>query len=290
MKHLRLISVLLVITALALAQVVAGRIATRERKSLPEGDSASYTLPSKMAKITALEFDGMASDFFYLKAIVFLGSAKERKETPNVKPQEWKWFAGMMNAVSDLDPYFADPYYVANAYLPWDAGMVVEADNFLKKGCEYRDWDSLLPFFLGFNYFYFLHDNAKAGDWLMTAARRPGGGAAGYANLAARLAYEGKRTENGVLFLKELIGQTEDEELKARLETRLSAMTDILAIEQAVDSYRRKYRRLPPDIRALVAKGILKQVPDDPYGGEFYLEQDGTVRTTSDLKPVAPAD
>jgi hypothetical protein len=39
--------------------------------------------------------------------------------------------------------------------------------------------------------------------------------------------------------------------------------------------------RLPSSVAELIKKGYLADTPVDPYGGTFYLEPDGTVRSTS---------
>ena len=275
-----LLTILLI--ALASLQIIAVRKATFERKALPEGDATAYLIPSKLAKVTMLEFDGIAADFLFAKALVFIGSTKERTEIPRVKPWEWKWFNELSNTITDLDPYFVDPYYFANAYLTWEGGMVQEANDLLKKGSRYREWDPYLPFFVGFNYFYFDRDNGKASEWLMTAARRPGANTL-YANLAARLAYEGKRTENAIVFLEELLSRTDDEELQQRYKVRLEALQGIYALENAAITYKQKFHKNPRSVDDLIRTGLIKEIPQDPYGGTFYMDARGIIKSTSNL-------
>ena len=56
----------------------------------------------------------------------------------------------------DDELIIVDPYFYANAFLPWDAHMTEETNRLLEKGSRYRDWDWMLPFFIGFNDFFFL--------------------------------------------------------------------------------------------------------------------------------------
>lgn len=279
----RLHIAVILISALALVQVIAVQRATYERRALPEADAASYIIPSKMTKVTMMEFDGLAADFIFLKALVFLERAKDRTETRKVNPWVWKRFSELINTVTDLDPYFVDPYYAANAYLPWDASMTQEANALLEKGSRHLDWDPALPFFLGFNYFYFLHDNEKAAEWLMTASRRPGASPL-YASLAARLAYEDKKTENAIAFLEELLKRTDDENIKKQYEIRLLTLQGVFILETAVDSYKKKFHSTPPDLDALIEKQLIRELPHDPYGGSYYIDPEGHVRSTSDNK------
>lgn len=260
-----------------------GRV-THGIKLLPQNEDSTFLLPSPILKVVTLDFRSIAADYLFLNALVFVGSTQERKERPRVKPWEWKWLYSTLDASTNLDPYFFDPYYFANAQLTWDALMIEEDNLLLEKGSKYREWDSLLPFYIGFNYFYFLQDNLNARKWLLEASRRPDAPSL-YASLAEKLGYEKKRTENAISFLEEISRRTEDEELKKKYKERLDFLHQVLQVENAVDTYKKKFRRVPPDIQALKRTGILHEIPVDPYGGRLYLDNSGKVKSTSELQP-----
>jgi len=215
--------------------------------------------------------------------MVFIGGAQQRTEKPRVKEWEWKWFLNTLDTATELDPYFFDPYYYANAFLPWEAGMVAETDALLEKGSRAREWDWMLPFFIGFNEFFFLDNSSKAADFLMEASRRPEGNPA-FASIASRLALKGNRTENAVLFLNEIYKKTDDPALKKHYETRILALRALLVIEKAVSRYGELYGRKPRSVEDLLNKKVLARLPEDPYGGSFYLDGTGKVRSTTDSK------
>jgi hypothetical protein len=256
---------------------------TEGKKLLPKGEDTSYVLPSPILKIVSLEFDGLASDYTFLKALVFFGSTLERKERPRLKEGEWRWIYNSLNASTDLDPYFFDPYYVAQAHLTWEGNMVRETNTLLEKGSRYRDWDWVLPFYLGFNSFYFLHEDDKASKYLMEASKRPYASPM-LASLATRLAYKVKKTENAIIFLQEMIKGTDDESIRKQYETRLNALNAILFLERATTAYQERFKKMPEAVDDLTAKNIIKEVPKDPYGGKFYIDKDGGVKTTSELR------
>lgn len=273
---------LILLSVLLPAHLLTLSIVTGERRMLPRGEGKAYVLPSPILKITTLEFDGLASDFMFLQALVFHGGTFERKERPRVKEWEWRWMLNTLNASTDLDPYFLDPYYFGNANLTWEGGLVKETNAFLEKGMTHRDWDWMLPFFIGFNHFYFLQEDAKASEYLMEAFRRPGASPM-LASLATRLAYKGKRTENAIIFLEEILKRTEDEVLRRHYEKRLEALKAILFLERAVGIYKDRFGREPSDLKGLIERGIINQLPEEPYGGEFYIDKDGSINTTSRL-------
>ncbi|OGW38824.1 MAG: hypothetical protein A2010_03915 [Nitrospirae bacterium GWD2_57_9] len=205
----------------------------------------------------------------------------ERTDTPKVKDWEWKWLYNILDASTGLDPYFLDPYYVANANLTWGAGMVEETNVLLGKGSHYRDWDWQLPFFRGFNYFYFLGKNNEAAQSLLEASRRPGANPL-FASLAAKLMFKENKTEEAVLFLEEIVKTTEDNVLKKLYLVRLESLKAILALEQAVAVYKKRYGIAPVKIEALIQKGVLNELPKEPYGGKYYIDPQGAIKTTKE--------
>jgi hypothetical protein len=49
----------------------------------------------------------------------------------------------------------------------------------------------------------------------------------------------------------------------------------------ARDRFRKSRGTMPASVEQLVGAGLLTPVPVDPYGGQFYLEADGKVASTS---------
>lgn len=120
--------------------------AATESKMLPAAPASGIVLPTPVLAITSLEFKGLISDLLFIKTLIFQGGIYERKEEPRMKPEEWQWFNSILIASTDLDPYFSDPYLLANAHMTWEAGMVRETNELLEKGMLYREWDWSLPF------------------------------------------------------------------------------------------------------------------------------------------------
>jgi hypothetical protein len=115
----------------------------------------------------------------------------------------------------------------------------------------------------------------------MTASRRPGPSEQ-LISLAARLSYEDKKTENAILFLEAIERKTEDERLKKEYETRIRALRARLILERSVSTYNAKFNRVPNSLQQMIEKGIMKKIPEDPYGGEFLITPEGQITCTSD--------
>ena len=69
--------------------------------------------------------------------------------------------------------------------------------------------------------------------------------------------------------------------LKKSYQIRLTAFREARRIEVARDRYREARGTMPSTVEQLVSGGFLSPPPRDPYGGQFYLEADGKVATTS---------
>ncbi len=246
-----------------------------------------YVLPGPILRVSALEFDGLASDLLFLKATTFYGERVYKRIRP--MPEEWDRLTQVLQGAAELDPRFLDPYHFGEMVLTWDAGRPADANRLLERALRHRPSDWVIPFYLGFNYFYFLHDSAKGAEYLMAASRLPE--SHGFLGLlAARLSTQAGRTEAAIIFLDELAGSTADPRLKQELAKRGEALKAIALIERGIDVYQQRYEKAPERVEQLVEARVLKALPPDPYGGRFFLDEQGRVQTTSRLVSPPVAD
>ncbi len=248
-----------------------------ERAQVRGSAAAGYVLPSAFNRIMALEYKGLLSSYQFLQVTTFFGERLVRDE--GLTEGDWDYIVAMLESITDLDPYFLDAYIFGESILTWEAGRIESANRLLAKGMQYRSDDWLLPFYIGFNHFYFLKDFEQGAEYLMRASRLPD--SPGFLpSLAARLGFYGNQSATAVAFLRSMAAQTSDPRLRERLETRVTALERAALIEEKVAEYLRDHGQLPADLSALVTAGYLHELPPDPYGGEWYLE-DGRVGTTS---------
>jgi hypothetical protein len=240
-------------------------------------------LPAAMIKLLALDYRDLIADLIFSRTMSFYGGKVNRGE--KIDSQTWQLIYQRLDLSSELDPYFVDPYFFSQAQLTWEAGMAKEANALLERGYQYRTEDWVIPFFIGFNHFYFLHNNAQAAVYLMEASKRPGSSPL-VGLLAARLGSQSGETEISIAFLRQLELQTEDEASRKQIHDRRTALEGLWVLEQGVDRYRQKFGKQPEDLQILVKNGILNQLPIDPYGGTYYIDRKGKVWTTSDLRPM----
>ncbi|TYO99945.1 hypothetical protein EDC39_101105 [Geothermobacter ehrlichii] len=242
---------------------------------LPEGTVLRYTVGDQKP---------LVAEMAVLKVLFYFGSLIEQWQNRVVIPPEYYNMYRMIETAIRLDPYNMDAYYFAQAAFTWEVGHARDVNRLLAYGMKYRTWDWYLPFFRAFNAAYFLKDYRTAGDDMKRAAELSGSSL--FTKLAARYFYEAGHNELGIVFLRSMVKKERDPKVKKAFAMRLEALEKVQRLEAAVDSFRQRFSRLPGNLDELVTTGLIDAIPDDPYGGRFYLEPNGKVRSTSSFASV----
>ncbi len=242
--------------------------------------SSIALLPEPIAKLLVMEFPGLTSDYLMLNTLTFLGEKLIGEN--GTSPEEWQMIYQALVQITNLDPRATDPYVLAETTLPWEADMVQGANEILEKAAIARPSDSRPYFFLWYNYYYILQDPKKAAHYLEKAAAVPSAPKY-YATLAARMRLYSGQIMTGIVFLKEILKETTDPKLRAILERRLETLEKIAYLEEKLQEYKKRYNRQPKILADLIAKGLISEIPSDPYGGVFYINPEGRVFTSSEL-------
>ncbi len=214
-----------------------------------------------------------------MKVLMYYGSLVEKNATKIDVPVDYPAMSRIIHAAVKLDPYNMDAYYFAQATLVWDAKQIMLANNLLEYGMQYRTWDFMLPFFAGFNYAYFLKDYEKAAKYYKLAGDLSGTEL--YINLAGRYFYESGQTDMAIAYLAAMEKSARNDSIRKTFQTRLQAIREAKRIEVARDRFVKATGRFPVSVEELLRRKYLTKLPVDPYGGRFFLEPDGKVRSTS---------
>ena len=244
------------------------------REGLRKGEPLLYLPPEEVLQIVSLDYKTLISELLFFRAIVYFGDKLETKIMPN-----WHWIHKALDASTYLDPYNIDSYYFAEAVLAWDAKMPKEANIVLERGAKFRNWDWYIPFFMGFNSFYFLKDNKEAARWFSEAAKIN----KEIAPIAAKFYYKVNETAFAIAFLKKMYEDAQNENVKKSIAIRLDTLEKIFLLEKAVSQYKDRFNKTPENLEELIKEGILGQIPADPYGGVFFIDKDNSIKTTSNL-------
>ena len=271
------------ITGLFLALVIAyyGTFnhLTSQRAQYLEDNFMDYTLPSALTGPASLEFKGLSSDYLLFKFMAFLGGRVQAISDND--PRYGSYIFSTLDTITDLDPYYWDAYLFAEMFLAW-SGHPEKANQILEKAMIHRPDDYRPPYYIGFNNHLFLKDSKTASQYLMKAARLPGCpyyiGA-----LAARLSVFSFQHKDGIVFLEEMLKNTTDKRARREFELRITTMKILDFLEGKITEFNERFGHFPKQLEELVSAGLIRQIPEDPYKGQFVIMGNGRVYTTSKM-------
>ena len=252
-------------------------------RSKPIVEKLGHFPKAELMQLVSADQKQLVGESLIFDVLMYFGSLTDKDPAKLRIPPDYQAMSRLLHASVKLDPYNMDAYYFAQSILVWDVGQIKIANDLLQYGMKYRTWDWYLPFFAGFNYGYFLKDYPQAAKYYMQAGNLTGN--ALFMNLAGRYLNEAGQNELAISYLATMIKGAKNQAVRQTLVTRLRALQAVRGIEAARDSFVRATGRLPASVEALALSGYLKGIPKDPYGGRFYLEPDGKVKTTSNFAP-----
>jgi len=242
-----------------------------EEAQISLADRLQYLPSGTFLKGAALSYDSELADLLWIKALTYFGDQY-------TTGHDYTWLYHMLDTVTTLDPYYQDPYEFGGIVLANEVGDVKKSILLLNKGMKYvprkhpRYW--YLPFFLGFDYWYFQKDYKKGAKYLEIAARFPQ--APSYLPLlAARMYADASSAEMALPFLDEMIRSAKNPQRKSQLEKRRKEVLVNLhldRLEKAITQYEKKFGGPPETLNELVVKGILKHIPEEPFGGKYIYD------------------
>lgn len=283
MKSSRILIFYLLICVLSVLCVKKIFVLHSEREEI----AVSYLalLPEPVARIVAVEFHGLLSDYLMLNTLTFLGDKVLSERS--VSSDEWNMVYHALKQAVNLDSMATDPFTLAETTLPWESDLIEETNQLLLRVAQVQTKNYRPYFFLWFNYYYFLQDYKRAGYYLQKSAIIPGAPSY-FSTLTARMQLLAGQHTEAIIFLQEIIKETTDTSRKKYLLQRLNALKIMYFLEKNIQRYAQRYKKKPETLQDLVTQGIIKEIPKDPYNGKFYIMENGRVYTTSKLVNTSP--
>ncbi len=247
------------LAAVALA-LGTGQLHERTPPALPFELGEEFVPRPAIAKLASLGFEAALADYYWLRAVQIVGAS-------SVEPGQHSVLLGrMLDVVTTLDPWVDHPYRFAAIWLTESAESVRQANVLLRRGIEYHPDEWRNHFYLGFNHFFYLGENAEAADALMRASSLPGAPAY-LPRLAARLRSDAEDLATAAAFITQLARDTEDEDLRLGSLAALDAI-DVARKARRLDAAREQYReragRDIDDVGELLlgTNPVLRSLPD----------------------------
>jgi hypothetical protein len=241
-------------------------------------DTRAVTLPPGTASAVSPEFVRLVDMGWHSTVGSFLW-------IPTMPEVLGIYFQGSTRYLTDLaytnavDPKLSYPYAFSVITLPAIQRLPNRDQVALaigQQGVNQGDPDWRVPYYMAADYYLDLKDTQSALRYYDIAAHTPG-----IPVYAARFslnfgALPDDRTRTKALWAS-IYETTNDESLKQRALAYIARLNIFDYLEAAVRSYKAKYGTLPGSPGDLVARGIIQEVPQDPLGFMFKIEDDGTV-------------
>ena len=192
---------------------------------------------------------------------------------------EYDSLSDLLSTVIRFDPRFTVPYLLGGIVLGDSPNHAGAALDLLARGERQFPSDWLLPFYTGYVQYFSLGNPEEGGNALLRAALIPG--SPGYLPLlASRMLSEGHRPTTALAFLQRMTERETDPRRKAFLEERIRRVIverDLQFLEGAIAEYTERTGVHPHKLGDLVRAGVVARIPEEPYGGKYFLTPDGQV-------------
>jgi len=233
---------------------------------LPKGE---YLKPA------VIGYEQLVGDILWLHAIQVIGDKV-------VTPQGYDWAYHALDIVTTLDPKFAYAYQLGGVTLSALGNRPDLSNMLLEKGVRENPEVWQIPFYMGFNNFFYLNNYAAAAEYMDKASKLPGHPAY-LPKLAARLYVQAGNPDVALEFLNKMSHEAKDEKVQSALEQMIKEIIierDASLLEKAISQYKETYKIYPDQLTELVKTGFIQEIPSEPFGGYYYFNQnDGKVHS-----------
>lgn len=218
-----------------------------------------------ISELLSLDHRGFLADMYFIQVSLHSGSLMW-------KPLKFKfdsqWAYEMMNVITDLDP----KYYVA--YLFTGMGLIHNFDDvklakpIIEKGMAVFPDSWELPFWIGYDYYVYFEDNKTASTYLWRAAQKPAAPKHFLSLMLSALKKTGEY-EKAFWAMKTLWDSAKNEKRKTVYAKKMIQLKNLALLQKAALIFRERNGRFPTGLNELLISGIIKKMPEDPYGTPY---------------------
>jgi tetratricopeptide (TPR) repeat protein len=274
----------LVVAAAALGVAAAANLSLAAHL-LSRPYDVAYVPSGPGARVAALGHRTFLSDLYWLQTVQYVGE-------PKADRRGWEKLFPLVDLVTDLDPRHGYAYQSAGIVLS-AAGRLDESDRILEKGMEKGPPYWTFPYYLSFNHWFYRGDYEQGAHYARIAASTPGA-SPNISQLAVSLSSKSGTPEDAISMLEELRTTVQDEVTASRLDEQMKLAIlerDAQRLERAVEAFRATQRRDPFSLHELVVAGLVRAIPQDPFGGEYRWDpEERKVRSSANPFRFSPRE
>jgi tetratricopeptide (TPR) repeat protein len=213
-------------------------------------------------------FRGLVAQAFYLKGVQELAFNSDQKVDV---------LMALFRVAVRLDPKLTNAAFLGGVVTPARAPDLVKAIAMLKdiEPLLAHNWQ--IPYWIGFNYLQ-LEQYEKAAEYYRKAGALPG--ALPFLMRAhISLLGRGASLEPALEEAQRMLDAAGEGDAVDWIILRIEWLKNMLHLEQVARGYKDRTGRFPSELEDMVAAGLIDKIPEDEFGGGFYL-----------VKPDHPAE
>ena len=243
--------------------------------------------PAVMTRL-ALSFRDAFADLYWIRAIQHYGATR-LSSSPD---KHYELLYPLLDLTTSLDPRFSIAYRFGSLFLseeaPGGADRPDQAIALLQKAMAANPERWEYPYDIGFVY-YRSRQYPKAVEWFRKAASVPD--APSWLNpLVGVTLAKGGDLQTSRLLWQNLLSSDERWVRTAaeRRLTQLDAIEQIRRLHSLTSEYQRRHGYPPPAWDAMIRDGLLRDVPRDPAGVAYVLNEGSGTVTIDKASPLGP--
>ena len=261
----------------------------RHPRGVRETSGLLYVQSGAAIKRLALEFEALAADVYWIRAIQHYGGERLKQGSP----RNYDLLNPLLDLTTSLDPYFTVAYRFGAIFLseqyPGGPGRPDQAIALLQKGIAVQPTKWQYYHDIAFVHYWHMRDFRAAADWFQRAANQPGSPNWLQPLVPAMLNAGGDRASARLLWGNLL--QSDQEWLRRTAARRLRQLDAL----DAIDQLQGLVNRFPPAAgerfswESLIRRRILAGIPVDATGTPFEIDPSSgqvSVGPDSELQPM----
>ena len=278
MKPALLLISCLLCAVLSLRQILHTRsVLTAEQRNAYE---VLYLPSGEALQFTSFGYKTLLSDLLWFNSISYFGKHYGGD-------RNYRWLNHMCDLVTTLDPRKDFAYDFCSTILSWEAGAPEDSVRLLTRAIENFPDNWRYYYLRGFTRMFFLKDEAAARSDFLLASKLPDAHPIVARLLAKKMALSGN-LEEALLFLGEMLSSSRNQFQQKALQERYQEVRyelDFQNLGKALKIYEQVTAEKPTALDDLVKRGIIRNLPRDPFGGAYYLDSNsGEIKSTSGHK------
>lgn len=212
----------------------------------------SPALPASVMAISVGYAKHLAAFSLFVKVAIFAGGPLRGVDKMSYADA----MALNFDVMTKLYPEFIDPYHYCQSFLaPISGEHAGVANTIIQRGVTTHPDLLYLPFFQGFNYYYYMNQPVKAAEVFYSLSKKPNAPSS-FAHLAGTLLARGGNIRAGRAMLQAMFEAEQDKNVKERYRKSIENFDNALKVQSALDNYRHDYGKEAPSLEHLIPRYI----------------------------------